>query len=180
MRFILLYQIKFLIIYYLQFFVKIFQIMNIKGDCLMLKIVNTEQIIDHNLNFDRYTIEQKSPLATKEILITVNFLNNDELSISGEIIAYGQWSDLTLEQCLSYIHVIICENAMLRDFTRAVHSELLNHLMDDYYLETLRALLSYEIQSGGALIEGYTIDLIIEEFLSSDDVSLFDLKRYLL
>ena len=156
--------------------------MNIKGVFLMIKIINTEQIIEnsdaYNLNFDRYTLEQKSPLATKEIFITVDFQEHAQPIFSGEIIAYGQWTDLTLAECIPYLNVIICEHAMLRDFTKELQIELLHHLLDHHYLETLRTLLSYELQSGGTLMEGYTLDLVIKEFLSSDDVSLFDLKKY--
>lgn len=62
-------------------------------------------------NFDLYQIEARSPMSTKEISLTVDFI---EKKISGDIIAFGDWYDLDKETVIEIIKQIEKENQTLR------------------------------------------------------------------
>lgn len=62
-------------------------------------------------NFDLYQIEARSPMSTKEISLTVDFI---EKKISGDIIAFGDWYDLYKETVIEIIKQIEKENQTLR------------------------------------------------------------------
>ena len=55
------------------------------------------------MDFDRYNIEEQSQISTKQISIVIDFKNEE---ITGDIVAHGDWYDLSLEECLEYIKVI--------------------------------------------------------------------------
>ncbi|MGC5423395.1 hypothetical protein ACPYM4_08610 [Enterococcus faecium] len=62
-------------------------------------------------NFDLYQIEARSPMSTKEISLTVDFI---EKKISGDIIAFGDWYNLDKETVIEIIKQIEKENQTLR------------------------------------------------------------------
>lgn len=46
------------------------------------------------------------------------------------------------------------------------------------YKQTLKALLSFEIENGAKLKDDLSIDEVIEQFMDSDYTTIFDLKYY--
>ena len=61
----------------------------------MIKLESTEQITGEYGNqiydFDRYNFVSRSPLATKEISVVIDFAIDE---ITGDTIAYGSWYDI--------------------------------------------------------------------------------------
>ena len=55
------------------------------------------------VDFDRYNLEERTQISTKQISIVVDFKNEE---ISGDIVAHGGWYDLSLDECLEYIKVV--------------------------------------------------------------------------
>lgn len=70
----------------------------------MIKVAHMEQVItkieDRTINVDRYDIEVKSPLATKEYSVFIDFEDNN---ITGVAYAYGELYDLELNDCLELL-----------------------------------------------------------------------------
>ncbi|MGM0183324.1 hypothetical protein IGK74_002289 [Enterococcus sp. AZ150] len=63
----------------------------------MIQYESTETIQGNHkgkyLDFDRYNLLEKTTLSTKEISICIDFsINKNEPNISGDIIAYGEWT----------------------------------------------------------------------------------------
>ena len=73
----------------------------------MLKVVSSENMnFLHEgklVDFDRYNLEEQSQISTKQISIVIDFKNEE---ISGDIVAHGDWYDLSVDECLEYIRVI--------------------------------------------------------------------------
>ena len=70
----------------------------------MFKVIQRETvIIGEGFDFDRYEIEIKTPISTKELAIVVDFKTEE---ISGQFIKYGSWYDLPIEDCLEYANQI--------------------------------------------------------------------------
>lgn len=76
-----------------------------------LKLINTETLIGTDngtkYDFDRYTFELKQVLSTKEIFVTVSYLE-------GDMIAYGDWGDIELEMCLECLKYVQNNNLAVR------------------------------------------------------------------
>ncbi|MCE3415953.1 hypothetical protein ABUR93_15000, partial [Staphylococcus aureus] len=70
------------------------QTVNIDGN--LLKVIRAKSTkmkgIDNNkpYDFDLYEIEARSPLATRELSLIVDFINKE---VSGDIVAFGSWYD---------------------------------------------------------------------------------------
>ncbi|WP_231598695.1 hypothetical protein [Enterococcus gallinarum] len=62
----------------------------IKATVTEMRGINNHQKYD----FDLYQIEALSPMSTREITLTVDFI---EKKVSGDIIAFGDWYDLDIE-----------------------------------------------------------------------------------
>ncbi len=78
-----------------------------------MKLTAVETINKGIYDFDRYGFEVKNPLSTSEYSVTIDFKNN---KISGEYIAYGEWNDLEIEDCLVILDTLTDEEK-LRDFS---------------------------------------------------------------
>ena len=63
-------------------------------------------------NYDNYFFTERSPLSTKDITITIDFVDNE---ITGDCVAYGGWFDLELEDCLRYLDQVD-NSEIIRDF----------------------------------------------------------------
>lgn len=83
-----------------------------KGEQQM-KLTAVETINKGIYDFDIYSFEVKNPLSTSEYSVTIDFKNN---KISGEYIAYGEWNDLEIEDCLVILDTLTDEEK-LRDFS---------------------------------------------------------------
>lgn len=96
------------------------------GVVLMIKSVKYEQVIDDsenkNYDFDRYTFETRSQIATKETSVIVDFHKNE---ISGDEIAYGSWYDIEIEDCIKLLNTLN-PNDIKRDFSRIINLYIKN------------------------------------------------------
>lgn len=63
-------------------------------------------------NVDNYYFEEKSPLSTKDVIITIDFKSQE---VNGECVAYGDWLDLEHEECLRYLQQLE-ENEVIRNY----------------------------------------------------------------
>lgn len=86
----------------------------------MLKLESTEQIQgvyeNRKYDFDRYNFIARSPIATKEISVVVDFVNDE---ISGDTIAYGSWYDIEIIECIELLETLQpCD--IKRDFKRII------------------------------------------------------------
>ena len=79
----------------------------LKATVTEMKGINNNEKYD----FDLYQIEARSPMSTKEISLTVDFI---EKKISGDIIAFGDWYDLDKEPIIEILTQIQEENKTLR------------------------------------------------------------------
>ena len=83
----------------------------IKATVTEMRGINNHQKYD----FDLYQIEARSPMSTREITLTVDFI---EKKVSGDIIAFGDWYDL--EGKLFFLFLIlfrfICFNIFRKNF----------------------------------------------------------------
>lgn len=74
-----------------------------------LKLVRNESIkctVDgKDYDFDRYEFESKL-MSTKEIAVTVSYIEDDKTPVEGDIIAFGSWGDLSLEECLECLQFL--------------------------------------------------------------------------
>ena len=64
-------------------------------------------------DFDRYNVEQRSPMATHESSVVVDALTGE---ITGDCIRYGSWGDLELEECLELLKIVEAEGKLLRPY----------------------------------------------------------------
>lgn len=73
----------------------------------MKKIIasqNIQAFVDgQKLDLDRYDFEEQSTLSTKEVSVVIDFENEE---IAGDCIAYGEWFELSVDECLAYIQFI--------------------------------------------------------------------------
>ncbi|HCW8076475.1 TPA: hypothetical protein OYH96_002649 [Staphylococcus aureus] len=80
----------------------------------MLKVVSSENMdffhAGKRIDFDRYNLEERTQVSTKQISIVVDFKNEE---ITGDIVAYGGWYDLSVDECIEYIKVV---NNPIRNF----------------------------------------------------------------
>lgn len=65
------------------------------------------------VDLDRYNFIVRSPLATKEYSITIDFINR---IIEGDTIQYGGWYDLEFDEIEEFLPIIISEKKVVRDF----------------------------------------------------------------
>ena len=75
----------------------------------MIKVSSVETIKDTQNNkydFDRYNLEIKTGLSTKEVSVQVSFIENEDEIITGDIIAFGSWYDLELDECIEYLKIV--------------------------------------------------------------------------
>lgn len=79
----------------------------LKATVTEMKGINNNEKYD----FDLYQIEARSPMSTKEISLTVDFI---EKKISGDIITFGDWYDLDKEPIIEILTQIQEENKTLR------------------------------------------------------------------
>lgn len=89
----------------------------------MIKVSSVETIKDTQNNkydFDRYNLEIKTELSTKEVSVQVSFIENEDEIITGDIIAFGSWYDLELDECIEYLKIIKEQNKMKRDFSKFI------------------------------------------------------------
>lgn len=89
---------------------------NLEGRVLkVIRAKATEmQGVDNNkkYDFDLYEIEARSPMATREISLTVDFI---EKKVSGDIIAFGDWYDLDIESVNELLNQLKNEKQLLRE-----------------------------------------------------------------
>lgn len=87
----------------------------------MLKLESVEQIkgvYDNvNIDWDRYNFVGRSPLATQEYSIVVDFLNEE---ITGDCIKYGGWYDIEKEECVEILKSMLIDNQPKRDFSHII------------------------------------------------------------
>jgi hypothetical protein len=73
----------------------------------MFKVVSSNKMqFEQNgksFDYDIYELEYQTQISTKQITIVVDFKNEE---ITGDIVAHGNWYDLTIEECLEYIEII--------------------------------------------------------------------------
>ena len=62
-------------------------------------------------DFDLYEIEARSPLATRELSLIVDFINKE---VSGDIVAFGSWYDLDQSTVIDLLRQLIEVNQLLR------------------------------------------------------------------
>lgn len=89
----------------------------------MIKVSSVETIKDTQNNkydFDRYNLEIKTGLSTKEVSVQVSFIENENEIIKGDIIAFGSWYDLELDECIEYLKIVKEQNKMKRDFSKFI------------------------------------------------------------
>ncbi|MDT2542585.1 hypothetical protein [Lactococcus petauri] len=89
----------------------------------MIKVSCVETIKDTQNNkydFDRYNLEIKTGLSTKEVSVQVSFIENEDEIITGDIIAFGSWYDLELDECIEYLKIVKEQNKMKRDFSKFI------------------------------------------------------------
>ena len=88
---------------------------NFEGNILkVIKVTVTEMrgINNHQkYDFDLYQIEARSPMSTREITLTVDFI---EKKVSGDIIAFGDWYDLDIESVNEILKQLKKEEQTLR------------------------------------------------------------------
>ncbi|MDM7538023.1 MULTISPECIES: hypothetical protein [Lactococcus] len=89
----------------------------------MIKVSSVETIKDTQNNkydFDRYNLKIKTGLSTKEVSVQVSFIENEDEIITGDIIAFGSWYDLELDECIEYLKIVKEQNKMKRDFSKFI------------------------------------------------------------
>lgn len=89
----------------------------------MIKVSSVETIKDTQNNkydFDRYNLEIKTELSTKELSVVVSFIENDKEVITGDIIEFGSWYDLELDEYIEYLKIVKEQNKMKRDFSKFI------------------------------------------------------------
>ncbi|MCH4199852.1 hypothetical protein QYH60_13840 (plasmid) [Lactococcus lactis subsp. lactis] len=89
----------------------------------MIKVTSIETVKDNENNeydFDRYNLEIKTGLSTKELSVVVSFIENDKEVITGDMIAFGSWYDLELDECIEYLKIVKEQNKMKRDFSKFI------------------------------------------------------------
>ena len=89
----------------------------------MIKVSSVETIKDTQNNkydFDRYNLEIKTGLSTKEVSVQFSFIENEDEIITGDIIAFGSWYDLELDECIEYLKIVKEQNKMKRDFSKFI------------------------------------------------------------
>ncbi len=89
----------------------------------MIKVSSVETIKDTQNNkydFDRYNLKIKTGLSTKEVSVQVSFIENEDEIITGDIIAFGSWYDLELNECIEYLKIVKEQNKMKRDFSKFI------------------------------------------------------------
>lgn len=89
----------------------------------MIKVSSIETIKDTQNNkydFDRYNLKIKTGLSTKEVSVQVSFIENEDEIITGDIIAFGSWYDLELDECIEYLKIVKEQNKMKRDFSKFI------------------------------------------------------------
>lgn len=79
----------------------------IKATVTEMRGINNHQKYD----FDLYQIEACSPMSTREITLTVDFI---EKKVSGDIIAFGDWYDLDIESVNEILKQLKKEEQTLR------------------------------------------------------------------
>lgn len=128
----------------------------------MLKVVSSGSMNfmyeGSQVDFDRYDIEEESQMSTKQISIVIDFKNNE---ISGDIVAYGGWYDLSVEECLDYIKVI---NNPIRNF-----DSILNKYDKTYEIEIEEVLLK-KVEVKAKSIE-QALDIVKEKY-SNEEIIL--------
>lgn len=91
------------------------QTVNIDGN--LLKVIRAKSTkmkgIDNNkpYDFDLYEIEARSPLATRELSLIVDFINKE---VSGDIVTFGSWYDLDQSTVIDLLRQLIEVNQLLR------------------------------------------------------------------
>lgn len=84
----------------------------------MIKLVSTEQMIftqdNEDYDFDRYVIEARSQISTKEYNVIVDFKTKE---IEGDVVAHGDWYDIETEECVELLEGMLKNNKPLRDFS---------------------------------------------------------------
>lgn len=89
----------------------------------MIKVSSVETIKDTQNNkydFDRYNLKIKTGLSTKEVSVQVSFIENEDEIITGDIIEFGSWYDLELDECIEYLKIVKEQNKMKRDFSKFI------------------------------------------------------------
>lgn len=91
----------------------------------MIKLVSCEQIKGtHNnvkMDFDRYNIEVKSQLSTKEYAVIVDFINEE---ITGDCVAYGSWFDIEATEGIYLLEEILKDNDPKRNFSGIIEKQI--------------------------------------------------------
>jgi len=89
----------------------------------MIYLVSNEQIKDiyndKKIDFDRYNIEIKTSLSTKQFSVVVDFVNNE---ITGDCVAYGSWFDIGLDECIELLEEVQKHNKSIRNFKHIIEN----------------------------------------------------------
>ena len=62
-------------------------------------------------DMDRYTVTLRSPMASHEYTMDVDFVN---LEISGDVIRYGSWDDMDEEEIANTLEILHKEGELRR------------------------------------------------------------------
>lgn len=65
-------------------------------------------------DIDRYMLELKSPMSTQEFTVVVS---QNKKEISGDVVRYGTWEDLSEEELLELLSIIEKEGKLFRPYT---------------------------------------------------------------
>ncbi|MEC0276843.1 hypothetical protein [Peribacillus frigoritolerans] len=79
-------------------------------------------------DFDRYNVEMRSPLATHEYSVTVNHINK---KLGGDVIRYGSWDDLEMEEIIEILELVEKEGKLERPFREYIPAEYVPKLTTD-------------------------------------------------
>lgn len=147
---------------------------------LSIKLIRTENILMEGeeakkfdkevVDFDRYVFESKSGLSTKDISVVVDFEDNE---ISGDMVAYGDWFDLTQEECIEYLSTLE-EHQILRDF-----SDIVNQYEEELeYTRDVQAIIGSSEHGElpfivSEALEYETIDMVIYAFDTEEALDLY-------
>lgn len=75
--------------------------------------IRHESNLSNGDNFDTYFVEWYTGLSTKEYTIFVDF---ERGAITGDVIAYGEWFDIDLDECVKVLNYVTKQGKIRRPF----------------------------------------------------------------
>lgn len=83
-------------------------------------IINVTSVKNDTSHYDNYFVELRTGLSIKQYTIVVDFV---EKFITGDVIAYGDWFDIDLDECLHVLNLVKEQDRLVSDY-----NHLLNHI----------------------------------------------------